>query len=192
MIEPSPLIQQGFKALLAGYPEFEWIGIFPNLHHLAENKISACSPDLILLNPMVVNYEKRLNARSMLPFPSQIPVAAIIYNYFDPETIRQYDISIDLCDDNAAIIRKLRIATENAPESSTNTDNYDLSEREKEILISVAKGLTNKEIADRHNISIHTVISHRKNITRKTGIKTVSGLTVYALLNNLLSQGEIE
>ena len=62
----------------------------------------------------------------------------------------------------------------------------ELSEREKEILVSVAKGMLNKEIADQYNISIHTVISHRKNITRKTGIKTVAGLTVYALLNNLI------
>ena len=62
----------------------------------------------------------------------------------------------------------------------------ELSDREKEILVSVAKGMLNKEIADHYNISIHTVISHRKNITRKTGIKTVAGLTVYALLNNLI------
>ena len=62
----------------------------------------------------------------------------------------------------------------------------ELSDREKEILVSVANGLLNKEIADKYNISIHTVISHRKNITRKTGIKTVAGLTVYALLNNLI------
>ena len=61
-----------------------------------------------------------------------------------------------------------------------------LSPREKEILICVAKGMINKEIADALNISIHTVITHRKNITQKTGIKTVAGLTVYALLNNML------
>lgn len=46
--------------------------------------------------------------------------------------------------------------------------------------------------ADHLNISIHTVISHRKNITRKTGIKTVSGLTVYALLNDLVDIHSIE
>ncbi|MBQ7163116.1 MAG: helix-turn-helix transcriptional regulator [Bacteroidales bacterium] len=69
---------------------------------------------------------------------------------------------------------------ENKPEDNT------LSAREKEILVCVAKGMINKEIADQLNISIHTVISHRKNITHKTGIKTVAGLTVYALLNHLL------
>ena len=68
----------------------------------------------------------------------------------------------------------------------------ELSQREKEILISVAQGLLNKEIADRHNISINTVITHRKNITRKTGIKTVAGLTAYAILNNLIDINSIE
>ena len=68
----------------------------------------------------------------------------------------------------------------------------ELSDREKEILVSVAEGLLNKEIADRHNISINTVITHRKNITRKTGIKTVAGLTVYAILNGLLDINAVE
>ena len=68
----------------------------------------------------------------------------------------------------------------------------ELSDREKEILVSVAQGLLNKEIADKHNISINTVITHRKNITRKTGIRTVPGLTVYAILNNLIDINSIE
>ena len=50
----------------------------------------------------------------------------------------------------------------------------------------------NKEIASEFNISIHTVISHRKNISRKTGIKSVSGFVVYALLNNLIEEYEIK
>lgn len=68
----------------------------------------------------------------------------------------------------------------------------ELSDREKEILVSVAQGLLNKEIADKHHISINTVITHRKNITRKTGIRTVPGLTVYAILNNLIDINSIE
>lgn len=67
-----------------------------------------------------------------------------------------------------------------------------LSAREKEILVCVAKGMLNKEIADLYNISIYTVITHRKNITRKTGIKSVAGLTVYAILNNLIDMNTIE
>jgi DNA-binding CsgD family transcriptional regulator len=58
-------------------------------------------------------------------------------------------------------------------------------------LIALSKGLANKEIADKLHISTHTVISHRKNIIRKTGIKTVSGLTLYAFFNNLVSQDDL-
>lgn len=68
----------------------------------------------------------------------------------------------------------------------------ELTPREKEILVSVAKGFINKEIAELHDISIHTVISHRRNITQKIGIKTVPGLTVYAILNDLVDINDIQ
>ncbi|MDN4753693.1 LuxR C-terminal-related transcriptional regulator [Porphyromonadaceae bacterium W3.11] len=66
-----------------------------------------------------------------------------------------------------------------------------LSLREEEVLKEVARGMTNKEIADRLNISMNTVMSHRKNITSKLNIKTVSGLTFYALINGLITGDEV-
>jgi DNA-binding CsgD family transcriptional regulator len=70
-------------------------------------------------------------------------------------------------------------------------ENDELSAREKEVLRLVALGHSNKVIADKLFISVHTVISHRKNITDKTGIKSISGLTVYAILNNLIDTDTI-
>lgn len=61
-----------------------------------------------------------------------------------------------------------------------------LSERETDVLKLVAKGYSNKEIGEKLFISMHTVISHRKNITKKLGIKSISGLTVYAILHKLI------
>lgn len=78
-----------------------------------------------------------------------------------------------------------------APTNENDASNT-LSDREKEVLVEVAHGYLNKEIADRLNISINTVITHRKNITRKTGIKTTPGLTVYAILNGLVDINTIE
>ena len=69
--------------------------------------------------------------------------------------------------------------------------NYELTKRETDVLVLVAKGLMSKEIADRLHISVHTVISHRKNITRKTNIKSVAGLAMYALMNNLVEEDSI-
>ncbi len=61
-----------------------------------------------------------------------------------------------------------------------------LSEREKEVIVSLVQGMTNKEIADHLFISINTVITHRRNIARKLQIHSPSGLTIYAIVNNLI------
>lgn len=63
-----------------------------------------------------------------------------------------------------------------------------LSQREIEVLRLVASGMTNKEMADRLCISANTVITHRKNISSKLGIKSVSGLSLYAMMNGLIAQ----
>jgi DNA-binding CsgD family transcriptional regulator len=60
-----------------------------------------------------------------------------------------------------------------------------LTGRETDILRLVAQGESNKQIAEKLFISIHTVITHRKHITEKLGIKTIAGLTLYAVINNL-------
>ena len=107
------------------------------------------------------------------------------------EAWKQYDEVINVYDAPPVIIRKLRSALSSRTEQPRQ-EGEELSAREKEILVCVAKGMLNKEIADHFNISIYTVITHRKNITRKTGIRTVAGLTVYALLNNLIDYSAIE
>jgi len=72
-----------------------------------------------------------------------------------------------------------------APEDEHNNEG-EISERERDIVKLIAQGNTNQKIADQLFISPHTVTTHRKNITKKLGIKTVSGLTIYAILNNLI------
>ena len=77
------------------------------------------------------------------------------------------------------------------PNKKNEKKSSELSEREKNIVRHIALGNTNKEIGENLFISTHTVITHRKNITQKLGIKTVSGLTVYAILNNIIAMEEI-
>lgn len=68
----------------------------------------------------------------------------------------------------------------------------ELSEREKDVLVQVVHGLSNKEIADVLCISTHTVISHRKNIARKLNIHSTAGLTIYAIVNKLVDINTLE
>ena len=77
----------------------------------------------------------------------------------------------------------VRIRISSMPEAamiSTCSPPAVLSARETEVLSLVARGLMNKEIADRLHIGTTTVISHRRNIMEKLGIKSVAGLTLYA------------
>ena len=68
----------------------------------------------------------------------------------------------------------------------------ELSDREKDVLIQVVRGLSNKEIADVLCISTHTVISHRKNIAHKLNIHSTAGLTIYAIVNHLVDLNSLE
>lgn len=61
-----------------------------------------------------------------------------------------------------------------------------LSDREKDVIVALVQGMTNKEIADHLFISINTVITHRRNIARKLQIHSPAGLTIYAIVNNLV------
>lgn len=67
-----------------------------------------------------------------------------------------------------------------------------LSEREKDIIICVAKGMNNKEIADYLYLSVHTVTTHRRNISNKLQIQTTAGLIIYAIANKLVNIEEIQ
>lgn len=71
------------------------------------------------------------------------------------------------------------------------TTGHELSAREIEVLVLITKGLINKEIADKLNIGLTTVITHRKNIPEKLGIKSVSGLTIYAVMNGYVEADRI-
>jgi DNA-binding CsgD family transcriptional regulator len=104
-----------------------------------------------------------------------------------PEKNLRFSEIIDPSDQDKSILRKLEKQL-----SLIHTQNEEpdipegISDREKEVLRLVAVGLTNKEIGDKLFISSHTVITHRKNISAKLGIKTIAGLTMYALINHLI------
>lgn len=67
-----------------------------------------------------------------------------------------------------------------------------LSDREKEVIVCVVKGLSNKEIAEQLFISVNTVMTHRRNISRKLQIHSPAGLTIYAIVNGLINLDEIK
>lgn len=187
IIEPSPIVQAGLRSVIDSLSDFEVVGMLSDMSRLDE-KITAMRADIIILNPSIVEFHNRHSIKGMF---SETNIVALVYSYIDSDILRKFQGVIDIYDEPCKIACTLRSAVTEQPSDEAVSDSDELSEREKEIVIAVAKGLMNKEIATLHNISVHTVISHRKNISRKTGIKSVSGFVVYALLNNLIEYSEI-
>lgn len=88
-------------------------------------------------------------------------------------------------DSESDIISNINLILEKQNHNDSNTTSA-LSQREIEVLRLIASGRLNKEIAQELNISINTVLTHRKNITAKLGIKSVSGLSFYAMMNGII------
>ena len=113
-------------------------------------------------------FETDLNSHTQLEDTIFIPIVSLLES--------RVDINEDL-DDNA---------------NDSTLENDTLSDREKEIITGVVKGQTNKEIADNLFISIHTVLTHRRNIARKLGIHSPAGLVIYAIVNGIVSIKDIK
>lgn len=93
-----------------------------------------------------------------------------------------------------SIQKQGKVMSEVLAEASTAaTDKIDqLSDREKEIVVCIAKGMSNKEIADALFLSVHTVTTHRKNISAKLQIHSTAGLVIYAIANKLVAISEVQ
>lgn len=190
IIESSPLLVAGLKHMLSEHLSYDVVTVLESTDKL-QDKLISVKPDIVIINPLLIDYAKRFMLKSMLLKDRSVVCIALVSAYVEPAVLKQYHGIIGLEDDKQRIECKLREALHN-DHSNEQKENYELSDREKDVLVAVAKGKMNKEIADQLHISIHTVISHRKNISRKTGIKTVSGLTVYALLNNMIDEREMK
>ena len=191
LLLPSVLVARGFESVFADLGEFRVSGVLSDLGNAAEVRMKLEGADVIVVDPVVFEYAVRGNVRFVISQYSDAAVVGLQSISMSDEAWKQYDEVINVYDAPPVIIRKLRSALSSRTEQPRQ-EGEELSAREKEILVCVAKGMLNKEIADHFNISIYTVITHRKNITRKTGIRTVAGLTVYALLNNLIDYSAIE
>ena len=112
----------------------------------------------------------------------KIRLIALVTSFVDASLLSKYDESISIFDD------LLDMSSEEDEVDSQDA----LSQREKEIVICVVKGMTNKEIAEKLFLSIHTVITHRRNISKKLQIHSAAGLTIYAIVNKLVTLSDVK
>ena len=186
--ETSEIITIGLAEIINSIAQFDVVARLDSPERLSE-KILSTDTNLLVINPLLLGYHNRDFLSQLGKEHPQLTMIALVTSYLDHTLLTPYSGVIEINDTKSKIISKMNEFAQS--EATKSTDDVELSKRETDVLVAVAKGMMNKEIADQMNISIHTVISHRKNITRKTGIKSVSGLTVYALLNNLIDEKDL-
>lgn len=188
--ESSAIVRSGMLAILKHLPEtataFQLIEVTSS--EALEDCMQTHVPDVLIVDPVFEGWFNidsfKADARA-----ATVKCVALLCNMIDQNLLKKYDESISLYDDQEVIYNKINGLVRT---SKDEADTDALSQREREIIICVVRGMTNKEIAEKLYISIHTVITHRRNIARKLQIHSPAGLTIYAIVNNLVELSEVK
>lgn len=175
----SPLLTAGLQGILRSIGGINVIDIFRGT--TAEEytrRISSTSPSLMIVDQFTAQYcpvdiESVLLTSSRLPEWMRNGHAAVLSIYDPADTITD------------------RIKSLISPATSADRRGDDLSPREKDVILKIVKGLSNKEIAAEMNVSVNTVMTHRRNIAAKLQIHSPAGLTIFAIATGLVKIEEV-
>ena len=186
--EMSPIVSTGLagclKRLKGSYIDLLEVHSQNELWNLVRREVI----DVIIINPTFGGIFNPVELKEV-SINNGLKIAVIEIGRLSRQITELYDAIIHVTDDLDTLDSKLK---EICLENSSADFKESLSQREKEIISLVVKGLTNQEIADKLFLSIHTVITHRRNIARKLEIHSATGLTIYAIVNKIVDISEIK
>lgn len=186
--EPSVIIRSGLVAVLKKMTSL-------NIDMAEICEISTLSaqlckykPDVLIVNPSCLGLFSLSQIKNEAGCVS-LKTIALQHTFTDSTTLQNYDDSLSIFDSAEAIKEKLSNLIRG---NRAEVNKQELSAREKEIIICVVKGMTNKQIAENRCLSAHTVIAHRRNIANKLQIHSSAGLTIYAIVNKLVEINDVK
>ena len=183
--ESSAIVRLGLELQLKYLPGFRIrLSEVTSPDGLAEG-LRRNKPDVLIVNPAIPGAAGLQHLKEECGCPN-VKCCALLLHPEDPALLRIYDAQVSLFDDAGSLRQLLEQLMAEKRAAEEDDDSQTLSSREKEIVVCVVKGMTNREIADRLYLSTHTVITHRRNIARKLQVHSASGLTVYAIANKLI------
>lgn len=189
--ETSLIIRSGLALVLK---RIQGLKILP-IEVVSAESLTDCirlhKPDILIINPAFPGFfDVRKLKEETVEF--NMKCVALLCSFGDSALLKNYDDSFSLYDDPEILKEKLNKLLNVNEEEPEEGEQDVLSVREKEIVVCVVKGMTNKEIADALYLSAHTVITHRRNIARKLQIHSPAGLTIFAIVNKLVDIQDIK
>lgn len=188
--ETSVIVRSGLVSVLKRVPDLTVQPVEITSPEGLQNCIQGHQPDILIINPTFGGWFNVEEFKSNYP-QALTKCISVLCSVTDTNLLKGYDDSITLYDDVETLNKKL-VALMNIGEDDADGEQEALSQREKEIICCVVRGMTNKETAEKLFLSIHTVITHRRNIARKLQIHSPAGLTIYAIVNKLVELSEIK
>lgn len=193
--ETSVIVRSGVVSVLKRIPGLAIKPVEVTSPEGLESCLHTDTPDILLVNPTFGGWfnidEFRADA-----VHSNVKCIALNCTLTDASLLQAYDDTVTLYDTPDSLHDKLLAAMKDATAEAVTEEGEltadTLSQREREIVVCVVKGLTNKEIAEQLFLSVHTVITHRRNIARKLEIHSAAGLTIYAIVNKLVDISEVK
>lgn len=182
----SDIVRLGIVAILHSIKEFSPI-VTELTYDRIEDYILMRKPSVIIIQCETVSI-RELNHIVSLSQESPTRLIGINMAPVNPDKAHIFSSLISVNDSIESVREKITKATASKPATTSSA----LTSREKEIIIGIVKGLSNKEIASAINVSVNTVMTHRRNIAAKLQIHSAAGLTIYALASKLVSLDEVK
>lgn len=187
--EPSAIIRCGMVTLLQRAADLNIdTAEISDVSILASPHAYKQTPDLLIVSPSYLGHFSPIQFKAKIG-NEDMKIVALQSNFSEQSILQNFDEVISIYDTVETIKEKINAVCEKDNEVDAKKE---LSQREKEIIVCVVKGMTNKLIADTLCLSTHTVIAHRRNIANKLQIHSPSGLTIYAIVNKLVDLSEIK
>lgn len=187
--ETSVIVRSGLVAVLKRLPDMNIQTIEVTSKEGLQHCMEAHIPNILIVNPQFEGWFDVDAFKEHYQHP-ETKIVSLLCTFVDANQLKGYDDSINLFDDTESLGKKISVLMNLSEEEDADLDT--LSQREKEIIGCVVRGMTNKEIAEKLFISVHTVTTHRRNITRKLQIHSAAGLTIYAIVNKLVELSEVK
>lgn len=188
--ETSVIIRSGLTVALKRLPDLKVQPVEILSVEALQDCLRTQYPDILVVNPTFGDYFDVARFREETA-GKNICLVALVSSFIDSALLSKYDDSFSIFDDLETLADKIS-RLQNIEKKEETDSQETLSQREKEIVVCVVKGMTNKEIAKSLFLSIHTVITHRRNISKKLQIHSAAGLTIYAIVNKLVELSDVK